>query len=122
MSSLQQIQSFVYAFVVSMVLLMVYAFLNRLFYRFEKSIFRLVIQVLMMSGFGFLTYWGLVMIQGGVVRLYQVVVFIIGYFFYQFFYASGWQIFLEYIMLGLSKVFFPILFLFRKIRAILKIV
>lgn len=120
MTSIQQIQTMVYGFVSSLLLCMIYAFVNRLFYRLQHTIRRLSIQLIIMIGLGYLFYVGLVFINGGVLRFYIGIAFILGYLFYQLYYASGWLVFLEYIIKIIKKICFPIYFISKKIYRLKK--
>lgn len=119
MSLLQQVQGVIYSFCSGLFFSMIYAFINRLFYRFNKSIFRTFIQIILGSFFGFIYYFGFVYINNGIIRIYYMIFFIGGYFIYHLYYAYHWLVFIEYIMKYIKIILFPLLFIFRNIRGIL---
>lgn len=119
MSLLQQIQGVIYSFVCSFSMCLIYAILNRIFYFFGKSIARLFIQVCIGLLFGYIFYRGIVYINDGMIRIYFIISFLLGYLFYNIFYSFYWLVMVEKWMYYFKKILFPLYFIFFKFRAIL---
>lgn len=120
MRLLTQFQGVVYSFVYSLLFSFVYSFINRLFYRYKKKIFRFILQVCIGISFGLAYYYGLLVINNGVIRVYYFIGLAMGYIIYENYYAFHVLIWMEKSMKGLKKLLSPIFFIFSKIRVILK--
>lgn len=115
-----QLQGVVYSFVYGLLFSFLYSLINRLFYRYKKKIIRFIIQVCVGVGFGLTYYFGLLMINHGVLRIYFIISIIIGYIIYENYYAFGSLIVIENIIKTVKKILKPVYFIFHKIHGIIK--
>lgn len=120
MELIEQVQGVVYSFVFGILFSFLYSFINRLFYRYKKAIFRFIIQIMIGGGFGFLYYYGLLVINNGVLRIYFIISIIMGYIIYENYYALGSLIIIEKIIIIIKKILTPIYFIFHKANAIMR--
>lgn len=115
----EQIRGIFFSFFCAFFMCLIYTFLNRIMYRFKLTIIRIVIQLMVGSVFGLLYYFGLVIINDGIISIYFIVFFCLGYFVFQTYYCHKWLITLEKIIMLIKFILTPIYFLFRKFRGIM---
>lgn len=120
MSLITQLQGVVFSFVFSLLFNAVYSFINRVFYRYRKGIVRFILQIFIGATFGFIYYYGLLIINDGIIRMYFVVSLIMGYIVYEHYYAIPILIIIERLMKIIKKLLRPIYFILNKIRGIIK--
>ena len=115
-----QFQGIAYSFVYSLLFSFLYSFINRLFYRYKKKIVRFILQICIGTCFGFTYYYGLLIINNGVFRIYFFIGLIMGYIVYENYYAFYVLLLMEKWMKVIKKLLKPISFIFSRIRGILK--
>lgn len=120
MTLLQQFQSLVYSFLFSLFFCMIYAFYNRLIYRFRHHVLSYVMEFLLaiITGLGY--YQILVYINGGHFNLYMIACLVLGVMVFERWYAFYYLLFLERVVIVLKKYFRPLYFIFRKFIVIMK--
>lgn len=111
MDLLVQFQSFVFSFVFGFVMSGFYHFINRLIYRFPRLL-RYLLQILIGFSFGFGYFYGLVILNDGILRLYFFVFIFIGYLFYQKYYAYHVLCYIEGFVCIIKRIFSPFIFFF----------
>lgn len=119
MDLVKQLQGVVYSAVYGLLFSFIYSFINRLFYRYKKKIIRFIIQVCVGVLFGFTYYYGLIVINNGVIRIYFIISILIGYIIYEQYYALPSLIVIENIMKIIKQVLRPMYFFFHKIHVII---
>jgi hypothetical protein len=97
----------------------IYHIINRLLYGIPW-VLRYIIQVLLGWGIGVLYFYGLVMINQGIIRFYFFVLLFLGYLFYQKYYAYNLLFYLEICVRILKRLISPFIFFFYKINAIIQ--
>ena len=81
---------------------------------------RYLFQVIIGCFFGILYFYGLVILNDGILRLYFFVLVFIGYLFYQKYYAFSLLYYLEKFVLLLKRIIAPFRFFFRYINVIIQ--
>jgi hypothetical protein len=122
MKLLNQFQGVVYSFVYSILFSFLYSFINRLFFKYKKNILRYLLQICIGIIFGVTYYYGLLIINHGILRLYYFVGLVMGYIIYENYYAFYMLLWLEKVMKIIKKLLSPIIFIFQKFHGILKAV
>lgn len=119
MALIEQIQGIFYSFSCAFLLCAMYSFFNRIFYRLKKSILRIIIQINLGILFGLIYFVGLVIINNGVLSVYFVLFFILGFFIYQHWYSVFFLNIYERIVKKIKILISPITFCLKKIHVIL---
>ena len=119
MNVLEQFQAIIYSFIFGIIGSMIYATINRLFYRYKTKLLRLLLQVILGIGFALLYYTLLVQINNGLVRAYFLAMIVLGYIIYEQYYACGFLRILEYGMIIIKRLIYPIHYLLRYIHVIM---
>lgn len=119
MSLLIQFQCLFYSFVYGFVMSGVYHVFNRLLYKVPRLI-RYLLQVIIGFGFGIIYFYGLVILNEGILRLYFFVMIFIGYLFYSKYYAYYVLCFIEKVVMFLNRIFAPFFFFFQYINGIIQ--
>ena len=96
-----------------------YHIMNRFLYVVPTFI-RYLFQVIIGCFFGILYFYGLVILNDGILRLYFFVLIFIGYLFYQKYYAFSLLYYLEKFVLLLKRIIAPFRFFFRYINGIIQ--
>lgn len=120
MELLVQVQSLVFCFLYAFFFCFVYSFFNRFFYKIRKSFFRYVLEICFWGVASALFFFLLLEINNGVINFYMIVCFIIGLLLYEIVYARYILLYYEKLMKIIRHLFSPLLFIFRKINAILR--
>lgn len=118
MDLLVQFQCLFYSFLFGFVMSGVYHIINRFLYK-VPFVIRFLLQIGIGIGYGVFYFYGLVLINDGILRSYFFVMIFLGYLFYQKYYAYYLLYYLEKCVLFLKKILFPFIFFFRKINAII---
>ena len=119
MTLLVQFQCLFYSFLFGFVMSGVYHIMNRFLYVVPTFI-RYLFQVIIGCFFGILYFYGLVILNDGILRLYFFVLIFIGYLFYQKYYAFSLLYYLEKFVLLLKRIIAPFVFFFRYINGIIQ--
>ncbi|WP_374011452.1 spore cortex biosynthesis protein YabQ [uncultured Thomasclavelia sp.] len=119
MDLIKQLQGISYSLVFGFLFTFVYSFINSLFYKYHKSIFRYILQLVIGVAFGCCYYFGLLMINNGVIRFYFIISLLAGYVLYLNYYNYYLIVVIEAVIKGLKYILSPIIFIFRKINAII---
>ena len=119
MDLLIQFQCLFYSFFFGFVMTGVYHILNRFLYKIPLLI-RYLFQMFLGIGFGVLYFYGLVIINDGILRFYFFVMIFLGYLFYQKYYAYYLLFYLEKIVLLFKRILSPFIFFFNRINAIIQ--
>lgn len=119
MDLLTQFQCLFYSFVFGFVMSGIYHIVNRFLYKIFKII-RYLLQILIGWSFGLLYFYGLVILNDGILRLYFFVMIFIGYLFYQKYYAYYVLYHLEIIVRILKRIIAPFHFFFRYVNGIIQ--
>jgi len=119
MSLLVQFQCLFYSFLFGFVMSGIYHIINRFFLRIPK-ILHVLIQVILGISFGMIYFYGLVILNKGILRLYFFILIFIGYLFYQKYYAYYLLYYLEICIQFLKRILSPFFFFFKKINAIIQ--
>ncbi|MDE6952597.1 MAG: spore cortex biosynthesis protein YabQ [Erysipelotrichales bacterium] len=119
MDLLVQFQSLFYSFVYGFVMSGVYHIINRFLYKVPLFI-RFILQIGIGIVFGFLYFYGLVVINDGILRFYFFIMIFIGYLFYQKYYAYYLLYYLEKIVFLIKRICSPFFFFFHKISVIIQ--
>lgn len=119
MDLLVQFQCLFYSFFFGFVMTGVYHILNRFLYKIPLLI-RYLFQMFLGVGFGVLYFYGLVIINDGILRFYFFVMIFLGYLFYQKYYAYYLLFYLEKIVLLFKRILSPFIFFFNRINAIIQ--
>ena len=119
MDLLTQFQCLFYSFLFGFVMSGVYHVINRFLYKIPY-IFRYILQVGIGVLFGILYFYGLVILNDGILRLYFFVMIFIGYLFYQRYYAYYILYHLEIFVRILKRIIAPFVFFFRYINGIIQ--
>src|SRR5699024_11162250 len=98
----------------------VYSLINRVFYKYHKSIFRYFIQIIVGIVFGYCYYLGLLVINNGVIRGYFIISLLVGYVLYLNYYSYYMFFVIEAIVKMLKYILSTIIFIFRKINGIIR--
>ena len=114
-----QFQCLFYSFLFGFVMSGAYHIINRIFLRISR-IFRVLIQVILGVSFGMIYFYGLVVLNKGILRLYFFVLIFIGYLFYQKYYAYYLLYYLEIFIRFLKRILSPFFFFFKKINVIIQ--
>ncbi len=120
MKLVQQLQGVAYSFIFGLLFSFVYGFINRLFYKYRKGIIRFILQIFIGLAFGFIYYYGILIINNGVIRLYFIASIIMGYIIYEHYYALPLLIIIERIIKVIKRILKPIYFIFNRLRVIMK--
>lgn len=96
----------------------VYHVINRLLYKIPRFL-RYVIQVFLAIALGVLYFYGLVIINDGILRFYFFVMIFLGYLFYQKYYAYYLLYDLEKLVFIFKRIISPFIFFFSKINDII---
>ena len=120
MSLITQLQGVVYSFVFGLVFNFVYGFINRVFYKYREGIIRFILQIFIGISFGCIYYYGLLVINDGIIRIYFIISIIMGYIVYEHYYALAILMVIERLIIIIKKLLKPIYFIFRKFRAIMR--
>ena len=119
MDLIKQLQGISYSLVFGFLFTFVYSLINRVFYKYHKSIFRYFIQIIVGIVFGYCYYLGLLVINNGVIRGYFIISLLVGYVLYLNYYSYYMFFVIEAIVKMLKYILSPIIFIFRKINAII---
>lgn len=119
MSLLQQFQCLFYSFSYGFIMSGIYHIINRLLYKIPKVI-RYLFQVLIGICFGVLFFYGLVLINDGILRFYFFIMIFLGYLFYQKYYAFYLLYYLELMITIFKRILKPFIFFFRRINVIIQ--
>ncbi len=119
MDLLVQFQCLFYSFAYGFVMSGVYHLLNRIVYRISRF-FRYIVQIAIGFSFGILYFYGLVVLNDGILRLYFFGFVFLGYLFYQKYYAYYFLCYIESNVLIFKRIFSPFIFFFHFINAIIK--
>lgn len=119
MDLLIQFQSIIYSVLFGFVMTGVYHIINRFLFKLFY-ILRVILQVGLGLGFGFLYFQGLVWINDGILRIYYFFCILIGYLFYQKYYAFYLLYYLEYVISFFKRILSPFIFFFRRISVIIQ--
>lgn len=119
MSLLQQFQCLFYSFSYGFIISGIYHIINRLLYKIPKVI-RYLFQVLIGICFGVLFFYGLVLINDGILRFYFFIMIFLGYLFYQKYYAFYLLYYLELMITIFKRILKPFIFFFRRINVIIQ--
>ncbi|WRK53436.1 spore cortex biosynthesis protein YabQ [Coprobacillaceae bacterium CR2/5/TPMF4] len=87
MDLIKQLQGISYSLVFGFLFTFVYSLINRVFYKYHKSIFRYFIQIIVGIVFGYCYYIGLLVINNGVIRGYFIISLLVGYVLYLNYYS-----------------------------------
>ena len=120
MSLSLQFFSLLLSFIYGIVMAFVYSVINRCVYRWQKSLFRYVIEGGMMAAFSYLYVMINVYFNDGQISMYMLLFLGLGLICYERYYAHYCLSYLEYGINLLNDVFSPINFIFNKICAIVK--
>lgn len=119
MNLLVQFQCLFYSFGYGFVMSGVYHIINRFLWKvplFIRYLFQIVIGCL----FGVLYFYGLVILNDGILRLYFFIMVFLGYLFYQKYLPTIFCIHLEIICRILKRIIAPFIFFFRYINGIIQ--
>lgn len=119
MNLLVQFQCLIYSFCFGFVMSGTYHVINRILYRVFRWM-RYVLQVFIGVIFGFIYFYGLVILNDGILRLYFFVMIFMGYLFYQKYYAYHLLYDLEIIIRIFKRIISPFIFFFRYINGIIQ--
>lgn len=119
MSLLIQFQCLFYSFLFGFVMSGVYHIINRFLYKVLK-VMRYLLQIVIGVGFGVLYFYGLVVLNDGILRLYFFVMIFLGYMFYQRYYAYYVLYHLEIFVRILKRIIAPFIFFFHFINGIIQ--
>ncbi|WP_028042800.1 spore cortex biosynthesis protein YabQ [Candidatus Stoquefichus massiliensis] len=119
MDLLVQFQCLFYSFGYGFVMSGVYHIINRLLMRIPIFM-RYLIQVGIGFGFGILYFYGLVILNDGILRFYFFMMMFLGYLFYQKYYAYYLLYHLEIFVRILKRIIAPFIFFFRYINGIIQ--
>lgn len=119
MDLLIQFQCLFYSFLYGFVMSGAYHVLNRLFYKVPRFL-RYLLQVILGFVFGVLYFYGLVILNEGILRFYFFIMIFIGYLFYQKYYAYYLLYHLELFVKILKRIITPFIFFFRYINGIIQ--
>ena len=117
-----QLQSTIYSFFFGFFFSGCYSFINRLFYRYRKRLIRCFIQVVIGFSIGILYFLGLIKVNDGIIRFYYFIALLMGYLFYEIYYAMYCLLLMERFMKRLKQLLLPLLLVFKKIHGIIKII
>lgn len=120
MDLIKQLQGISYSLVFGFLFTFVYSLINRVFYKYHKSIFRYFIQIIVGIVFGYCYYLGLLVINNGVIRGYFIISLLVGYVLYLNYYSYYMFFVIEAIVKMLKYILSPIIFIFRKINGIIR--
>lgn len=119
MDLLVQFQCLFYSFVYGFIMSGIYHILNRFLYK-VPCILRYMFQIIIGMSFGILYFYGLVIINDGILRLYFFLMIFIGYLFYQKYYAYHLLYYLEKVVFFIKKIISPFIFFFHRISVIIQ--
>ncbi|MFR7590466.1 MAG: spore cortex biosynthesis protein YabQ [Longibaculum sp.] len=119
MDLLIQFQCLFYSFVYGFVMSGAYHVVNRFLYK-VPWFFRYVFQVFIGCLFGFLYFYGLVILNDGILRIYFFVLIFLGYLFYQKYYAYSLLYHLEIVVRLLKRIIAPFIFFFHFVNGIIQ--
>ena len=119
MDLLIQFQCLFYSFVYGFVMTGVYHIINRFLYK-VPCVIRYLFQIVIGISFGVLYFYGLVIINDGILRLYFFFLIFIGYLFYQKYYARYLLYYLEKVVLIIKKIISPFILFFNRINVIIQ--
>lgn len=119
MNLLVQFQCLFYSFMYGFVMSGVYHVLNRLLYKVPRIV-RYVFQMVLGISFGMIYFYGLVVLNDGILRFYFFIMIFIGYLFYQKYYAYYLLYHLELFVKILKRIIAPFIFFFRYINGIIQ--
>lgn len=119
MDLLTQFQCLFYSFLFGFVMSGLYHVVNRFLYK-VPIIIRYLLQVMIGCGFGFLYFYGLVILNDGILRLYFFVLIFVGYLFYQRYYAYYVLFHLEILVRILKRIIAPFIFFLRFVNGIIQ--
>lgn len=119
MSLLQQFQCLFYSFSYGFIISGIYHIINRLLYKIPKVI-RYLFQAFIGICFGVLFFYGLVLINDGILRFYFFIMIFLGYLFYQKYYAFYLLYYLELMITIFKRILKPFIFFFRRINVIIQ--
>ncbi|MEG0453533.1 MAG: spore cortex biosynthesis protein YabQ [Coprobacillus sp.] len=118
MDLLVQFQCLFYSFLYGFVMSAIYHIINRLLYKCYRIV-RYVLQVFIGIAFGILYFYGLVVLNDGVLRFYFFIMVFIGYLLYQKYYAYYVLFYLEICVRILKRILAPFIFFFHSFNAII---
>ena len=118
MDLLTQFQCLFYSFVYGFIASALYHIINRFLYKIF-IILRYIVQVVIGLIFGILYFYGLVILNDGILRLYFFVMIFIGYLFYSKYYAYYLLYHLEIFVRILKRLIAPFIFFFHRINDII---
>lgn len=119
MDLLVQFQSLFYSLSFGFIMSGVYHIINRFLYK-VPSLFRYLFQIVIGMSFGVLYFYGLVMINDGILRFYFFIMIFFGYLFYQKYYAHYLLFYLEKLVFIFKRILSPFIFFFSRINGIIR--
>lgn len=119
MDLLVQFQCLFYSFFYGFIMTGVYHVFNRFLYK-VPLIIRYLLQFLLGIGYGILYFYGLVIINDGILRFYFFVMIFMGYLFYQKYYAYYLLFYLEKLVYIFKRILSPFIFFFSRINGIIR--
>lgn len=119
MDLLVQFQCLFYSFGFGFVMSGVYHVVNRFLYKIPRLV-RYLFQIFIGCSFGVLYFYGLVILNDGILRLYFFGLIFIGYLFYSKYYAYYVLYHLEICVRILKRIIAPFIFFFRYVNGIIQ--
>jgi len=119
MDNLVTFQCLFYSFLYGFVMTGLYHVVNRFLMKVPRII-RYLLQVIIGCLWGILYFYGLVLLNDGILRLYFFVFIFMGYMFYSRYYAYFLLYFLEKIVYVIKRILAPFFFFFHSINVIIQ--
>ena len=116
---LTHIQCIYYSFIFGMFCSMCYQIVDRLIIHFILFI-KCIIQMINAFVLSLIYYYGMVLIDEGVLRIYYFIFILMGYLFYRKYYAMSIYLYVEKLIYVIKKILKPFIFVFVKINVIMK--
>ncbi len=120
MDLISQIQGLGYSFGYAFVASFIYHFINRALIKIKLHMIRWVFQMILGSSFAFCYYYGLVMINEGVIKLYFIGVLVFGYLIYELYFNQYLIGVIDKMVKFVKYILLPIHFVFKRFNAIMK--
>ncbi len=120
MDLLVQFQCLFYSFLYGFVMSACYHIINRFLYK-VYHVLRYLFQVIIGFVFGIIYFYGLVLLNDGIIRFYFFVMIFLGYLFYQKYYAYYLLYHLEIFVIILKRIIAPFHFFFKYINDIIRL-
>ena len=112
-----QFKCLYYSFCYGFFMMFFYCLLNRIFFKLKWLSYIIQLSIGMLLGIVY--YYGLVMINYGIIRMYFFIMIFLGYLFFMDFYKTYTLLLIENMAKCTAKIMSSIYFFFKRINAII---